>query len=527
MFVDLLWRASEHRVRRHAVPLEWKFAYVEDIAQGFVMSNQANVNIYFSDHFNVSEALLEEYGAFNSTVVVDLPLFVDPFLLFHSKNPRYQEEHRRIISYLEYLRALASHGQLDKGRLKALFCFPEVDQNWLGFSKTGNKGRGLGMDFASSLSRGLGDLFADSEQQHITESAHLEKISLIQEGVGKDAISDFTTNLIKRMLCEYTETFAKKNLTPQQCDTFAVSKVDFNYDLGAWISARFFLPKLRDDYVLLTPKDILTKEETWINKEDFFREYHDIPSAITNGALRAQMESYFRSVLPKEPTPRDEKQAMRKTALKFPELYDYFIKRKEMHGDEATKRSIELVEDSITQYIHGFGELIRLLTSDTQFYTSPITSKDAALEKALFLKDVIENKGGYRIFYLKGVPIEREEDLQILYRLVWHNPAFDVSREVNDGRGPADFKISLGAKDKTIVEMKLASNKQLERNLERQAELYQAASDAKAAIKVILFFTDAQKRRLDAVLTRLNLVNCKEVVTIDARDDNKPSASKA
>jgi len=490
------------------------------------MVNARTMNVYFSDHFKVSEDVLEEYGAFNTTVVVDLPLFVDPFLLFHSDNPRYQAEHKKIISYLAYLRDLAAAEKLDKGLLKSLFCFPEVDQTWLGFSQSGNKGHGLGMDFANALSSGLSDLFAAFGKENITKSSHLEKLCLIRPGVGKDAISDFTTNLIKRFLCEYTEAFAKKYIVPEQCATFAVSKVDFNIKLGFWAPARFILPKLKNDFVLLTPKDILTKDDTWINKEDFFREYHDIPSAISNSALRAQIDAYFRSVLPKEPTSRDEHEAMRKTAMRFPELIDYFIRLKEQNGDYATKRSIEKVEDSITKYIHGFGELVKLLDK-AAFYKTPVTSKEAALEKCLFLKDVVETKGGHRLFYLKGQPIEREEDLQILYRLVWHNTDFDVSREVNDGRGPADFKISSGAKDKTIVEMKLASNRQLERNLERQAEIYQAASDAKSAIKIILYFTLEQKERVSAVLKRLKLEKCADVILIDARNDNKPSASKA
>jgi hypothetical protein len=79
------------------------------------------------------------------------------------------------------------------------------------------------------------------------------------------------------------------------------------------------------------------------------------------------------------------------------------------------------------------------------------------------LKDVIENKGGHRLFYIDDKPIEREADLQILYRLVWFGTPSDVSREVDDGRGPADFKVSRGAKDKTIVEMKLAKNSHLKR----------------------------------------------------------------
>lgn len=485
------------------------------------------MSLYFSDQFEVSEDLLEEYGAFNPTVVVDLPLFVDPFLLFHSENPRYQEAHRAIISYLEYLRDLASAGKLNRGALKGLFCFPEVDQNWLGFSQTGNKGRGLGMDFALALSGGLTDLFPKSGEKSISASSHLEKICLIRPGVGRDAISDFTTNLIKRLLCEYTETFTKKHIAPEKCGIFAVSKVDFNRELGVWSPARFTLPKLRNDFVLLTPKDILTKDDTWINKEDFFRDYHDIPSAISNDALREQVDVYFRSVLPRKPTPRDQHEAMRKTALRFPELYDYFIRLKEQKGDVATQRSIEKVEDSVTQYIHGFGELTELLKKATAFYKSPVTSKKAAREKALFLKDVIENKGGYRLFYLKGEPLEREGDLQILYRLLWHETIFDVSREVNDGRGPADFKISAGAKDKTIVEMKLASNRQLERNLERQAEIYQAASDAKSAIKIIIYFSELQRIRVEAVLKRLKLEKCDDLILVDARDDNKPSASKA
>ena len=48
-----------------------------------------------------------------------------------------------------------------------------------------------------------------------------------------------------------------------------------------------------------------------------------------------------------------------------------------------------------------------------------------------------------------------------MYRLVWDASDFDVNREVNNGRDPADFKISMGSGDSTIVEFKLASNSKL------------------------------------------------------------------
>jgi hypothetical protein len=46
------------------------------------------VGIYFSDIFGVDPETLDQYGAFDVSLVNDLPLFVDPFLLFNSDNPQ-------------------------------------------------------------------------------------------------------------------------------------------------------------------------------------------------------------------------------------------------------------------------------------------------------------------------------------------------------------------------------------------------------------------------------------------------------
>src|SRR5262249_54513526 len=152
---------------------------------------------------------------------------------------------------------------------------------------------------------------------------------------------------------------------------------------------------------------------------------------------------------------------------------------------------------------------------------------DEAHARLGYLKDVIENKGGHRFFYDdQGKPIEREKDLHILYRLVWFGTPSHDGAETNDGPGPVDFKITRG-RDKTLVEMKLAKNTKLEQNLAKQAEIYQAASDAKNAIKAIIYFTASELVKVNAILKRLGLTGHKDVVLIDARRDNKPSASKA
>jgi hypothetical protein len=43
------------------------------------------MSIYFSDRFGVDPDALEQYGALDVSLATDLPLFIDPFLLFNSK----------------------------------------------------------------------------------------------------------------------------------------------------------------------------------------------------------------------------------------------------------------------------------------------------------------------------------------------------------------------------------------------------------------------------------------------------------
>ena len=132
-----------------------------------------------------------------------------------------------------------------------------------------------------------------------------------------------------------------------------------------------------------------------------------------------------------------------------------------------------------------------------------------------------------RTFWDGDNPIQRECDLQVLYRLCWFASPSDVSREVNDGRGPVDFKISRGARDKTLVEFKLAKNTKLSQNLRNQTPVYEKASDAPRCIKVILALSEAELARVYRIVSDLGLRRSPDVVVIDADKDNKPSGSIA
>lgn len=98
---------------------------------------------------------------------------------------------------------------------------------------------------------------------------------------------------------------------------------------------------------------------------------------------------------------------------------------------------------------------------------------------------------------------------------------------MNNGRGPVDFKVSAGAFDKTLIEFKLGSNRSLKRNLEKQVAIYEKANQTRSSVKVILYYTREDEARVRAILKELDLEQEKSILLIDARSDNKPSASKA
>ncbi len=186
---------------------------------------------------------------------------------------------------------------------------------------------------------------------------------------------------------------------------------------------------------------------------------------MPDGQLRAQINNYFSSILPKDYSPKEEREARGGVIQRFPELIEYYIRYKEERGEEAEAYSDKKVAESEQLYINQVRNFVSGLLASTRFYKQVGNTHEEARSRVMFLKDVIENKGGHQLFYADGKPIRRERDLQLLFRLTWFASPSDVSSEVNDGRGPVDFKISRGSIDKSLVEFKLASNTKLQRNL--------------------------------------------------------------
>ena len=248
---------------------------------------------------------------------------------------------------------------------------------------------------------------------------------------------------------------------------------------------------------------------------------------MADDQLREQIDAHFMARINEHSTAEDRKRAILSTYERFEELVDLYIKWKEEDAPEAHVESDRKVKETETQFVENVRALIRDHLAGTEFCSENSDSLEESRRRVAYLKRVIEDNDGYRLFYLNGKPIKREADLHVMFRLTWFATAYDVNSEVNNGRGPVDYKVSLGKRNASLVEFKLASNTGLEKNLRKQVAIYEKASDTTKSLKVILFYSDPELAKVQRILRDLKLDRDENIVVIDARADNKPSASKA
>lgn len=481
--------------------------------------------MYFSDIFEVDPSEIEKYGTLNISLYSDLPLFIDPFLLYASDKEEYQALHNSIIQYLAFLRDHAEAAIRKKGLLAEWFTFPEVKQNWLGYSVSGNSGRGLNKTFAISITHAIRSIYDDNDSKKITNSTHLEELALFGEGVGRDSISDFTTNLIKQYLLRYTQEFALKHINPKYLRKKSIKKSYFNYALERWEDEVYELPFYKGDYVLLTPKDLLTKDETWMNNPDMLARFDEIRETVPNEQLRDIINRrYIELLIGVDLKNKKEINIKRKQVLKeYPILVRQYIWQREQGKEDAVKQSIARVNEVEELFINQLRQWMSEGDSYGKLQAMPCGTYQETKSRLAYFKHVMENNDGYKLCYKSGERVTQEKELQTLFKFVWYNTTASVDREVNNGRGPVDYKVSNGNDDCTLVEFKLASSSKLKQNLKNQVDVYKNANQTESAFAVIVYFDEKEHQRALGILQELQLVDNENIVLIDASE--KESAS--
>lgn len=456
-------------------------------------------SVYFSDFFELSRETIDKYGAFDISLINDIPLFVDPFLIY--KNEKYRHLHDEIVKYLIFLQDNASDN-IDDKNLNEWFMFHEVKENWFGFSVDSNKGSGLAKDFANKLNLSINNIFRQFGSNKKSTTVHIEKFCLCQDKIGKDKISDFTTNIIKDYLLSYTETFAKNFIDSKFCKKTSVKRAYFDYNNKIWIDKDYYLPIYDGEHVILSPIDILTKDNTWICKNDVIKshsQFKKVLNHISDGNFAKEVFDFYDRSMLLATGKRNEyhRKVMNDLIKKYPSYLDYYIKYKtESDGEkEASKLTKERIFKAKSLFLNNGNELISHL-KDTTFFQQKINKTSDLREKILLLKNILDKNANP--LFIKNKKVTNAKEIKILFSILLKANNCLINK----------FKLG------NLFEIKMATNPHLDNFLLERSKI-----DTNRQVVVIICYSLKKANEIRSSIGKFNLSNDENIIIIEAVHD--------
>lgn len=265
----------------------------------------------------------------------DIPLFVDPFAISLRPDNWSHRCHRTIISYFQNLLDYIKSGN-DNQAFQLLRFLREPNETRFGFSRGRPQGAGVGGFQANQILQAL----KTSEAFRTGFISSLGECELMIDGVGRDKISDLTTNIIRFHLADYTLSQCQLWDIPVQQ---APLPPFYSADNGSWNASYFKLPIASNGPVLLVPKviaryDIAHDHNDYYNK--FVVEFLQAEHLNAGSSLVTTLRSGRRRVYKKDikaAYPKT-KQRLYEFSLNHPEVlatYREHIERIEQEGLSA------------------------------------------------------------------------------------------------------------------------------------------------------------------------------------------------
>lgn len=194
----------------------------------------------------------------------DIPLYVDPFLLWKSPSQQDQSLHTAITNSFNNLNYLTKKGK-EQDAKSILIAISECSEVGLGVSKT-RKGLRIGNKQAEEIL----SLFSDIKEFSQYGFTHFEIIQLYISGISKDRISDIACSYMKSFLIDYTIEQCNQygipieNVIVDSIYNYRENKLDYNCSVYLPINPKTKRP------LIFTPKRWL-RYTPWINFEEYFR----------------------------------------------------------------------------------------------------------------------------------------------------------------------------------------------------------------------------------------------------------------
>lgn len=484
--------------------------------------------VRFTKEFSVTRDAEDDW--FDPVINQDTPLYVDPYLVFDDDDPLWSGAYEEVVRFFELATelVLTSNGHQDTAawrKAERLLKFPEPKEFAFGFAMGSPEGAGTGSDFAGKIARTL-DLV---RKENVSQLAGISGFALFCEGIGMDRTSDILCNILKGRFIAYTQSVASRHRIPSEA--VAVRNSAWNATRGQWINGNVTLPAspLVSGGILLSPERFL-KEIPRVTPERFW----NWAEATAAKELRDDLNYDLSQSL----TRSEKVNAARRVAASRPELALSYLGTvsREPHSSYDVKADpkglVSWLEDGHSAFARSPQEAVK------DAPTSPNEFNTWVRHLAEDFKYVVEETDAWRLLWDDKRTFHRKESIaQAIAGVMWRSECraanVDISKEVNMGRGPVDFKFSQGWNLRALLEVKFIESSHFFTGASKQLPQYLKSEQIECGLYLALGFTDAdfsddrQQRVKDTceALSEEKGVTI-EAVFVDARPSTKKSASK-
>ena len=472
-----------------------------------------------SDYLGVDKAEFKKRKILNPTFNKDVRLFIDPVLLKTSEHKIFSQDARaKYENFFQklYERILVSKELNGKDKEKAQkgiiqnLKFGEMKQLCLGYSRYGTAGRGTGNKIATILYNSAEKLI----YKGVENTGIFSVLFLLEEGFGPDYISDMTAHIIIQELAIFTEKIASD----------LVIKTD-EYTIGTRI---YHLPKhpLYNTYVLFIPNDILSPLDKVLDVKDVLGRFCN--SGEDNDAIRQRINQDIAEILEQASENKSPISEIKKKAKDYVTEDSNALDALRVFVNKDKKIPYDSLQDKLgVNIISELAEIFKNVKPSINKQQTPLNIIDGIIEG--YVKTIENNNK-----ILSNLEDKKEsswQDAFLLYcKRTCEENNIDIAPERETGLGPIDFVFSQGSSFKDLIEMKLSSNPNAIRGLEKQLEIYKKCLSP--ITKAYYIYVDLEKDIKKSDKRKQNLLNRKkdleldsEIVFIDGKV--KPSASKA
>ncbi len=431
----------------------------------------------FSEYYDIDKK--EELSFLDVLLDVDIPYFIDPRLLRTTTVPEFENAWTKLADIFgKVLISLKNSSRINDPYWNAaerLICYKEISGTGLGYSRESHEGNAIGKKLRKEILMNLKDLVIKGE----TDPVLFELVCVFERNISFDRLSDLLTALLIEEISDYSERiFRQYNLETSDCTINGLSKRLLKN------------PYKGKETILLLPKEFLSPFPLVFEMSDL-----ETYNVVKNEILDEYMKLFGFAFKKSEEKTRDNvRDAFYKDknfrSLVIEEYRERELKSYDFNKDPAglyswyenSKKAVEHVPLSKVRRVIASEKELLILTFE-------------AIE---LFKNFVEDKGGWRLLYNEDKPRSEESSQLLFYGVVSHycdRINVDLNREANNGRGPVDFKLSQGVL-KTIIELKLSSNKKLSHAVETQIPIYMSQENIKTAILLIVKVTDTKATNL-------------------------------